>query len=208
MADNFGICECGDPSCKCAPGKCDCKEPADKHLPKENKGPLKDHTINLPVDPATYLNSYYGDTYYNANPPKGPYQALKSMEIPIDTTFYKDKQAAVSDAGKQNFPFWAAALKRLQGAVAENVERQAEGQTRFISRPCTWKVGKDGTREVSYNFVEEVRTDVKVTGSMASSAKSMTSYASVDRKVVLSKHMDDASAKLACEAYNQYLGLK
>jgi len=29
-----------------------------------------------------------------------------------------------------------------------------------------------------------------------------------DRKLVLSKHMDDKSAMLACQAYNEYLSLK
>lgn len=212
MADkpnNFGICECGDPKCKCKPGSCDCVQPSEKFLPKENKGPLKDHTINLPVDPATYLNTYDGDTLYNGKPPKGPYQALKTMEIPSDNTLYKDKQAAVNEAGKSDFPFWKQALERLQTQLADNIERMAsEPGTKFHSKACSWRIGKDGMREVCYNYIEEVKTPIQVTGSLASAAKQMVPSTTWDRKLVLSKHMDDKSAMLACQAYNEYLALK
>ena len=206
MADKTGICECGDPSCKCKPGECDCIQPSEKFLPKEDKGNVKDGPINLPVDPATYLNTYDGETLYDGKPKKGPYQALMS-EIPLDLVLFKDKQAAMADAGKTDFPFWASAITRLQEAVAQNIERQATSQTKFISKPCTWRIGKDGLREVAYNFIEEVRTDINISGSMASSAKQMVSYATVDKRVVLSKHIDDKSAMLASQAYNEFLGL-
>lgn len=208
-ANDFGICECGDPSCKCKKGECDCVQPSEKFLPKEDKGNFKDKTINLPVDPATYLNTYDGDTFYNGNPPKGPYQALKSMEIPSDNTTYTDKQAAVNDAGKTDFAFWKPALERLKAQMGENIERMAnDSNTKFYSKPCSWKIGKDGMREVSFNFIEEVKTPIQVSGSMASSAKQMIPSATWDRKVVLSKHMDDKSAILACQVYNEFLNLK
>jgi hypothetical protein len=207
--NNFGICECGDPSCKCKPGTCGCIQPSEKFLPKEDKGNVKDGPINLPVDPATYLNTYDGESLYNANPKKGPYQALKTMEIPSDNTFFKDKQAAINEAGKESFPFWKQALERLQTQLADNVDRMAnQPGTKFYSKACSWKVGKDGMREVSYNFIEEVKASVEVSGSMASAAKQMTSVATWDKKLVLSKHMDDKSAMLACQAYNEYLALK
>ena len=181
-------------------------QPSEKFLPKEDKGDVKDGPINLPVDPATYLNTYDGETLYDGKPKKGPYQALMS-EIPIDLTPYKDKQAAVADAGKTDFPFWSKAITRLQEAVAQNIERQATTQTKFTSKPCSWRIGKDGLREVAYNYVEEVRTDINISGSMASSAKTMVSYATVDKRVVLSKHLDDKSATLASQTYNEFLGL-
>ncbi len=206
--NNFGICECGDPSCKCKPGKCDCVQPSVKFLPKEDKKPIKDHTINLPVDPATYLNTYDGETLYDGKAPKGPYQALNTMEIPQDNTFYKDKQAAVNEAGKADFAFWAPALGRLKAQLGDNIEKMAnQPNVRFHSKPCSWRIGKDGMREVCYNFIEEVKQTVQVSGSMASSAKQMTPSATWDRKVVLSKHMDDKSAMLACQAYNEFLKL-
>lgn len=209
MADtpnNFGICECGNPKCKCKPGKCDCVQPSEKFLPKENKGPLKDHTINLPVDPATYLNTYDGDTLYNGNPPKGPYQA---MEIPQDIVPFKDKKVAVETGGLESFSFWKPALARLKAQLALNIEKMAcEEGIKFYSKPCTWRIGKDGMREVAFNFIEEQKTSIKVSGSMASAAKQMTPMATWDRKLVLSKHMDDQSAILACQVYNEFLGLK
>ena len=207
--NSFGVCECGDPKCKCKPGSCDCVQPSEKFLPKEDKKPIKDHTINMPVDPATYLNTYNGDTLYDGKAPKGPYQAHKSMEIPSDKTTYKDKQAAVNEAGKSDFAFWAPALLRLQAQMSENIEKMAgHPNTKFYSKACTWKVGKDGMREVSYNFIEEVKTPINVSGSLASSAKQMAPMATWDRKLVLSKHMDDKSAMLACQVYNDFLNLK
>jgi hypothetical protein len=207
--NNFGICECGDPKCKCKPGKCDCVQPSEKFLPRQNKGNIQDGPINLPVDPATYLNSYYGDTLYDGKAPKGPYQALNSMEIPQDKTLYKDKQAAVNEAGKSDFAFWKPALDRLQAQLAENIEKMAnQPDVKFYSKPCSWKIGKDGMREVSYNFIEEVKTPIQVSGSMASAAKQMVPMATWDKKLVLSKHMDDKSAMMACQAYNEYLALK
>jgi hypothetical protein len=212
MADkpnDFGICECGDPSCKCKPGTCDCKQPSEKFLPKEDKGNFKSGPINLPVDPATYLNTYDGDTLYNGNPPKGPYQALKNMNIPSDTVPFKDKQAAVADAGKADFAFWKPALERLATQLADNIETMAnQPGTKFYSKQCSWRIGKDGMREVSYNYIEEVKTPIQVSGSIASSAKQMIAGVTHDRKLVLSKHMDDKSAMLACQAYNEYLALK
>lgn len=209
MADtpnNFGICECGDPSCKCKPGKCDCVQPSEKFLPRENKGPLKDHTINLPVDPATYLNTYDGETLYDGKPKKGPYQA---MEIPQDNVSFKDKKVAVETGGLESFSFWKPALARLKAQLALNIEKMAEEDgTKFYSKPCTWRVGKDGMREVAFNFIEEQKGTIKVSGSMASSAKQMTPMATWDRKLVLSKHMDDQSATMACQVYNEFLGLK
>jgi hypothetical protein len=131
------------------------------------------------------------------------------MDIPLDNTFYKDKQAATNEAGKESFPFWKQALERLQTQLADNVERMAsEPGTKFHSKACSWRIGKDGMREVSYNYIEEVRPNIQVTGSLASSAKQMTPSATWDRKLVLSKHMDDKSAMLACQAYNEFLALK
>lgn len=195
MADNFGICECGNPSCKCKPGSCDCVQPSEKFLPKEDKKPISDHKINAPVNPTSEPSQQ-----------KGEYNALAS-EIPLDLVLFKDKQAAMAEAGKSDFPFWSKAITRLQEAVAQNIERQATSQTKFISKPCSWRIGKDGLREVAYNFIEEVRTDINISGSMASSAKQMVSYATVDKRVVLSKHIDDKSAMLAAQAYNEFLGL-
>jgi hypothetical protein len=63
-------------------------------------------------------------------------------------------------------------------------------------------------REVCYNFIEEVKTPIQVSGSMASAPKQMIPTATWDKKLVLSKHMDDKSAMLACQAYNEYLALK
>jgi hypothetical protein len=207
--NNFGICECGDPKCKCKPGKCDCVQPSEKFLPKQDKGNIKNETINLPVDPAVYLNTYDGDTLYDGKRPKGPYQALKSMEIPSDNTLYKDKQAAVNEAGKTDFAFWKPAIERLQAQIADNIDKMAsQPGTKFYSKPCSWRIGKDGMREVAYNYIEEVKTSIEISGSMASSAKQMVPMATWDRKVVLSKHMDDKSAMLACQAYNEYLALK
>ena len=195
MADKTGICECGDPSCKCKPGSCSCVQPSEKFLPKEDKKPISDHQINAPVNPTSAPSKQ-----------KGEYNALAS-EIPLDLVLFKDKQVAMADAGKTDFPFWASAITRLQEAVAQNIERQATSQTKFVSKPCTWRIGKDGLREVAYNFIEEVRTDINISGSMASSAKQMVSYATVDKRVVLSKHIDDKSAMLASQAYNEFLGL-
>lgn len=207
--NNFGICECGDPSCKCKPGTCDCIQPSEKFLPKEDKGNFKSGPINLPVDPAVYLNSYEGETLYDGKPKKGPYQALNTMNIPSDNVPFKDKQAAIADAGKTDFSFWKPALERLAAQLADNIERMAsEPGTKFHSKQCSWRIGKDGMREVSYNYIEEVKTPVHVSGSMASSAKQMISTVGHDRKVVLSKHMDDKSAMLACQAYNEFLALK
>jgi hypothetical protein len=211
MADkpnNFGICECGNPSCKCKKGDCDCVHPSEKFLPKQNKGDIQDGTINLPVDPATYLNTYEGESLYIAKPPKGPYQALKTMEIPSDNTFYKDKQAAINEAGKESFAFWKPALERLQAQLADNIDRMANHSgTKFYSKPCSWRRGNDGMREVAYNYIEEVKTTIEIKGSSASSSKQMIPSATWDRKVVLSKHMDDQSAIMACQAYNDYLAL-
>ena len=207
--NNFGICECGDPSCKCQPGTCDCIQPSEKFLPKEDKGNVKNGPINLPVDPATYLNTYDGETLYDGNRRKGPYQALKTMNIPSDSVPFKDKQNAVADAGKTDFAFWAPALERLATQLADNIEVMAnQPGTKFYSKQCSWRIGKDGMREVAYNYIEEVKTPVQVSGSMASSAKQMISTVGHDRKVVLSKHMDDKSAMLACQAYNEFLALK
>ena len=207
--NNFGICECGDPKCTCKKGQCNCVQPSEKFLPKQDKGDFKDKTINLPVDPATYLNTYEGDTLYNANPPKGPYQAHKSMDIPTDNTLFKDKQAATAEAGKVDFAFWKPAIERLQAQLSENIEKMAmEPNTKFYSKPCSWRIGKDGMREVSFNYIEEVKTPLQVSGSLASSAKQMVPMATWDKKLVLSKHMDDKSAMLACQAYNEFLNLK
>lgn len=195
MADKTGICECGDPSCKCKPGSCNCVQPSEKFLPKEDKKPITNQTINAPVNPTSEPAKQ-----------KGIYNALAS-EIPVDLVLFKDKQVAMADAGKAEFPFWAQAVTRLQEAVAQNIERQATSQTKFISKPCSWRIGKDGLREVAYNFIEEVRTDINISGSMASSPKQMVSYATVDKRVVLSKHIDDKSAMLAAQAYNEFLGL-
>jgi hypothetical protein len=137
---------------------------------------------------------------------KGEYNALAS-EIPLDLVLFKDKQVAMADAGKTEFPFWSKAITRLQEAVAQNIERQATSQTKFVSKPCSWRIGKDGLREVAYNFIEEVRTDINISGSMASNPKTMVSYATVDKRVVLSKHLDDKSATLASQTYNEFLGL-
>ena len=193
--NSFGICECGDPKCKCKPGSCNCVQPSEKFLPKEDKKPITNQTINAPVNPTSEPAKQ-----------KGIYNALAS-EIPVDLVLFKDKQVAMADAGKAEFPFWAQAVTRLQEAVAQNIERQATSQTKFISKPCSWRIGKDGLREVAYNFIEEVRTDINISGSMASSPKQMVSYATVDKRVVLSKHIDDKSAMLAAQAYNEFLGL-
>lgn len=207
--NNFGICECGDPSCTCKPGKCDCKQPSEKFLPKENKKPLENQTINLPVDPANYLNTYDGESLYNGKPPKGPYQAAELMEIPQDNILFKDKKVAAETGGLESFGFWKPALERLQAQVAQNIERAAsEPATKFYSKPCSWRIGKDGMREVAFNYIEEVKTSIGVSGSMASAAKQMTPAATWDRRLVLSKHMDDKSAMLACAAYNEFLALK
>lgn len=207
--NDFGICECGDPSCTCKKGECDCVQPSEKFLPKEDKKPLKDHTINLPVDPAVYLNTYDGESLYNGKPPKGTYQAAKLMEIPQDNTFFKDKQAAIETGGNEAFPFWNAAISRLKAQLGENIERMAcDTNIKFYSKPCSWRIGNDGMREVAFNYIEEVKTPIGVSGSMASSAKQMVPSATWDRKLVLSKHMDDKSAMLACQAYNEFLSLK
>ena len=192
--NNFGICECGDPKCTCKKGQCNCVQPSEKFLPKEDKGPF-DGEINAPVNPTS-------------NPPKqkGP---LNAMEIPQDNTLFKDKQAATAEAGKQDFSFWKPAIERLQAQMSENIERMAmEPNTKFYSKPCSWRIGKDGMREVAFNYIEEVKTPIQVSGSLASSAKQMVPTATWDRKVVLSKHMDDKSAMLACQAYNEFLNLK
>jgi hypothetical protein len=192
--NNFGICECGDPSCKCAPGKCDCKQPSDKFLPKEDKGDFGG-AINAPVNPTL-----------SPAQQKGP---LNAMGIPSDKTSYKDKQAATAEAGKEAFTFWAPALLRLQAQMSENIEKMASSpNTKFYSKACSWKIGKDGMREVSYNYIEEVKTPINVSGSMASSPKQMVPAATWDRKLVLSKHLDDKSAMLACQVYNDFLNLK
>ena len=196
MADkpnNFGICECGNPSCKCKKGECDCVQPSEKFLPKQDKGDFEGN-INAPVNPTSLPSKQ-----------KGP---LNAMEIPSDKTFYKDKQAATNEAGKEAFAFWKPAIERLQAQLAENIERMAMTQgTKFYSKPCSWRIGKDGMREVAYNYIEEVQTPIQISGSMASSAKQMVPMATWDKKLVLSKHMDDKSAMLACQAYNEYLAL-
>jgi hypothetical protein len=192
--NNFGICECGDPSCKCKPGTCSCGQPSEKFLPKQD---FKDFSgvINAPVNPTSAPAA-----------PKGP---LNAMNIPSDPVSFKDKQNAVADAGKTDFAFWKPALELLATQLADNIDRMAnQPGTKFHSKQCSWRIGKDGMREVAYNYIEEVKTPIQISGSMASSAKQMIAGVTHDRKLVLSKHMDDKSAMLACQAYNEYLSLK
>jgi hypothetical protein len=192
--NNFGICECGNPSCKCQPGTCDCTQPSEKFLPKEDKTNFSG-VINTPVNPTSA--------------PAAPKGLFNAMNIPSDSVSFKDKQHAVADAGKTDFAFWQPALERLATQLADNIEVMAnQSGTKFYSKQCSWRIGKDGMREVAYNYIEEVKTPIQISGSMASSAKQMIAGVTHDRKLVLSKHMDDKSAMLACQAYNEYLSLK
>jgi hypothetical protein len=95
----------------------------------------------------------------------------------------------------------------LQEAIAQNVEVMATKDEKFYSRPCSWRCGKDGLREVAYNYVQEVKTPIQISGRTAGTDKQMVAYSTLDKKVVLSKHIDDKSAMLACELYNKHLGL-
>jgi len=192
--NNFGIRECGNPSCKCKPETCDCIQPSEKFLPKQD---FKDFSgvINTPVNPTSAPAA-----------PKGP---LNAMNIPSDPVFFKDKQNAVADAGKTDFAFWQPALERLATQLADNIDRMAnQSGTKFYSKQCSWRIGKDGMREVAYNFIEETNTPIHIEGRTAGTSKQMLAGVTHDRKLVLSKHMDDKSAMLACQAYNEYLSLK
>lgn len=219
MADKQKYCECSiGQECKCGLPKKEASkqaatQPSDKYLPKEDKGNVKDGDINLPVNP--YEEGDKGDKEYTKDRPHGKYQEAaggkKNAEVPADIEFWSQKIALNEGREPTSFEgkeFWALALDRLHSQLAENIATMATTDVKFYSKPCSWKIGKDGMRVVSFNYIQESNHSFSTKTTFGGEQRDFVAKATLDKQVVLSKHMDDRSAILACQLYNKYLNIK
>lgn len=186
---------------KCGESACDhlkmeaASQPSDKFLPKEDKGDIKDETVTAKPNPSP-----------NPEVLKGPYDAL---EVPVDTVAFSLKPQPYASSGVSPHAYWEPAMAILGTVQHEHkAKSEATENLAYTPLPCTWKVGKSGLREVAYNFVESQSHQITVPGAFEGDSRTFSAHATVNRSVTLSKHIDDASAKQACDLYNEHLGFK
>lgn len=183
------VCEnCGDPNCKCPPGKCTCTpskkaetQPSDKYLPKEDKGNIETgKVISKPVNP-------YKREALLQYKPEGSTEAIT-------------EPLAVK-------ALYASALENLNDLMSFNEKLAQQESMQFHKGKCIVRIAKDGCREVRYAFVKETKHPYSTQNAFASTKNEYLAYNSITEYYTLSRHLDDKSASEAAKVYNTALGL-
>ena len=132
------------------------------------------------------------------------------MEAPIDEEFYAIKKQAnsgeeVTDLSKK--AFWEQSVDRLEAFISET-EAQAKADGKRIYRNgFSWKMTKDGYRQVAYNYTLET-PHAYTTEGYNQARRDLVAYTTENKQLVVSKHLDDKSAMVASSNFNNYLGIK